>query len=467
MNEALTESERARIPSLDAVRNAAKAFVGQKDDRGGPAIVETPTLYSRVLSDHFERVLQERSSVNDTDPDIQIYVKHENMQVTAAYKERGALNKLLALKDSGVKGVVAASAGNHAQGVACHARRLGLSATIFMPPSTPTLKVMRTRQHGAKVELEGEGFEECRQAAEAHARAAGLAFIDPFDDPEIIAGQGTVALEMLDREPGLQTLVVPIGGGGLISGMAIAAKAIKPDIKVIGVEAELFPTLYNARHGVTARIVGGDTIAEGIAVRRPGRFTNHIVNGTGPNGAGGLVDEILLVSEMWIEEAIGRLIELEKTVVEGAGAAGLAALLQHAHNPLVAEHFRGKKVGIVLTGGNIDTRLLANILVRDLLIENRMARISIVLKDQPRELMKALEILGGENINIVEIAQDRLFHRLPAKNVAAQIDCEAGDPGAFARAILKLEEAGFQADWIPSHEFQRELPAPGPAVAPR
>lgn len=458
------ESLRDQIPTIEAVEAAATAFRGELDDRGGPAIVRTPTLYSRVLSDHFEMVLQERSPGNDADPDIQIYVKHENMQVTASYKERGALNKLLSLKAQGVKGVVAASAGNHAQGVACHARRLGMQATIFMPPSTPTLKVSRTRQHGAEVRLDGVGFDECRQIAESYAKEEGFAFVHPFDDPAIIAGQGTVALEMLEREPDLQTLVVPIGGGGLISGMAIAAKARKPDIKVIGVEAELFPTLYNARHGIETEIVGGDTIAEGIAVKNPGRLTHAIVNEPRSDGEGPYVDEILLVSETWIEEAIGRLIELEKTVVEGAGAAGLAALLQHADNPAVADYFRGRKVGIVLTGGNIDTRLLANILVRDLLIENRMARITIVLKDQPGELVKALQILGRENINIVDIGQDRLFHRLPAKNVAAQIDCEAADRDAFDRAIGKLEAAGFRAKWTPSEEFRRDLGAGGPSL---
>jgi threonine dehydratase len=443
------------IPTCADVEAAAEAFLNEKDERGRSAIIRTPTLYSRVLSDHFDQQVPEKQR------GIQIFVKHENMQVTAAYKERGALNKLLQLKKKfgkdRIKGVVAASAGNHAQGLACHARRHGIRAIIFMPKGTPTLKVSRTRQHGADVRMEGNTFDVCKGIAQEFAAREGLEFVHPFDDPAIVAGQGTVGLEMLqDAKQSLETLVVPIGGGGLISGVAIAAKAMHPGIKIIGVEARLFPTLYNARHGVLGEIKGGDTIAEGIAVKQPGKLTSRIVNATNADGSFEYVDDILLVDEELIEEAIGLLVELEKTVVEGAGAVGLAALLQYANDRTYGRYFQGKRVGIILSGGNIDTRLLSNILIRDLLIENRMARINIVLKDEPGQLLKVLEVLRDENINVVDIAQERLFNRLLAKNVGARIDCEAADPAAFDAAMRKLRSAGFDdVEKLPVREVPR------------
>jgi threonine dehydratase len=439
------------IPTLKDIEDAAAAFPKQRDERDRQVIVRTPTLYSRVLSDDVDMKLREE------DRGIQIYVKHENMQVTAAYKERGALTKLLQLRGADgrarVKGVVAASAGNHAQGLAIHALRLGIPATIFMPEGTPTLKVARTKQHKATVKIEGANFDQCKEIALGYARENGLEFVDPFDDPAVIAGQGTVALEMLDdvlagtdKRP-LETLIVPIGGGGLISGMAIAAKARDPSITIIGVEAALFPTMYNMRHGLED-FPGGATIAEGIAVRHPGKLTGKIVNARNADGAYQYVDDILLVEEMWIEEAIGRLFELEKTVVEGAGAAGFAALLQYAKGPKFSHYFRKRKVGIVLTGGNIDTRLFSNILVRDLLIENRMARINVVLKDEPGQLLKVLEVLRDKRINVVDIAQERRFNRLLAKNVGAEIDCEADREEAFDEAVAALEKEGFEAERV-------------------
>ncbi|HEY0411514.1 MAG TPA: pyridoxal-phosphate dependent enzyme [Allosphingosinicella sp.] len=456
------ESHSSDIPTIGHVEKVARKLKKQLDSRGGRRIIRTPTLYSRVLSDHVDGYLKDPSAP------IQIFVKHENMQLTASYKERGALNKLLELKDrhgAALKDVVAASAGNHAQGVACHARHLGITAHIYMPNDTPTLKVSRTEQHDAKVVQFGGTFQECKQKAVAKAREMGWEFVDPYDDFDIIVGQGTVALEMLKDVEDLDTLVIPVGGGGLVSGMAVVAKAMRPEIVIIGVEAKLFPPYYNARCGITDEIKGGATIAEGIAVKEPGKLNNRIVNGRTAAGTP-YVDYLVLAEEEWMEEAIGKLVELEKTVVEGAGAAGLAALLQYASDPEIAPHLKGKKVGIVLSGGNIDTRLLSNILVRDLLIENRMTRMSVVLKDQPGELVKVLNILSA-GINVIDIAQDRQFNRLPAKAVAAQIDCEAADKAAFDKAITTLRKKGFVADLISSREFEREYGKASPPAALR
>ena len=299
-------------------------------------------------------------------------MKFENLQFTAAYKERGALNKLLQLTpEERARGVIAASAGNHAQAVAYHGKRLGIPVTIVMPKPTPIMKVTQTESHGARVILTGERYDDAyAQALELEAKE-GLEFVHPFDDPQIIAGAGTVALEMLADAPGLEMLSVPIGGGGLISGMATAAKAIDPKIEVIGVEAELYPSMKNVVEGGNGPI-GGDTLAEGIAVKEPGQLTRAIIKD--------LVSQILLVPERDIERAVAMLAAIEKTVVEGAGAAGLAALLTHP------ERFAGRKVGIVLCGGNIDTHLLANVLVRDLVRCGRIARLRIEAQDRPGAL---------------------------------------------------------------------------------
>src|SRR5246500_3271458 len=291
-----------------------------------------------------------------------IWLKFENLQFTSTFKERGALNRLNALSvDERRRGVIAMSAGNHAQGVAYHAKRLGIPATIVMPIGTPMVKIENTRRNGAEVVISGATLEEAGEFAIKHGQAKGMTLIHPYDDPLIIAGQGTIALEMLDAVASLDTLVVPIGGGGLISGIAIAARAIKPDLRIVGVEAALYPSMYNAIYGVDLP-TRGDTLAEGIAVKSPGKITTEIIRQ--------LVDEIVLVSEDQIERAVATLISIEKTVAEGAGAAGLAAVMA---NP---EPFAGRNVGLILTGGNIDTRLIASVLTRELAREGRLTQLA-------------------------------------------------------------------------------------------
>src|SRR4051812_21436918 len=338
------------------------------------AVVRTPTLLSRALS--------ERTGAT-------VYVKFENFQHVGAYKERGALNKLLLIDEAiRERGVIAASAGNHSQAVAYHASRLGIPATIVMPASTPTIKVSQTESHGAEVILVGELFDEAYAEALRIAGERGLTFVHPFDDLEVIAGQGTVALELLADAPDVDLLVVPIGGGGLISGIGVAAKGIRPGIELVGIQAELYPSMY-ARFARTVMPCAGDTIAEGIAVKAPGMLTAGIINH--------LVDDILLVSERDIERAIVLYVEAEKTIAEGAGAAGLAALIAHP------ERFRGRTVGLVLTGGNIDTHLLANVLLRDLARSGRMTRLRIQLQDRPGALAAVMKTFDEHRVNIVEV----------------------------------------------------------------
>lgn len=397
--------------TIDDVRAAAVRLAG--------SVVRTPTLISQTLS---------------ALTDATVYLKFENLQFTAAYKERGALNRLLQLgEEARKKGVIAASAGNHAQGLAYHGKRLGVPVTIVMPHPTPIVKVMQTESHGATVVLEGETFD----AAYAHARKLeaerGLTFVHPFDEPAIIAGQGTVALEMLEDAPGIDTLAVPIGGGGLISGCATVAKAINPDIQVIGVQAELFPSMYAAMRGEEMAI-GGDTLAEGIAVKYPGELTRNFVSA--------LVDDIVLVAERHLEEAVSLLLQIEKTVVEGAGAAGLAALLAHP------ERFRGKTVGIVLCGGNIDTRLLANVLLRDLARSGRLARLRIRLQDRPGALFHVARIFHEETVNIIEIYHQRVFTSLPAKGLITDIECETRDRAHLDRLIAALRAAHYEVSQV-------------------
>ena len=392
--------------SIDDVR-AAHARIGDM-------IVRTPTLISRTLS----------KLTGAT-----VYLKFENLQFTAAYKERGALNTLMLLSEEAKqKGVIAASAGNHAQGLAYHANRLGVPATIVMPKNTPIVKVVQTQGHGADVILEGDTFD----AAYAHARLLeaerGFTFIHPFDDPRVIAGQGTVAVEMLADAPDIDMLVVPIGGGGLVSGMATVARAAGRPIEVVGVEAELYPSMYNRLNG-TDMPCAGDTLAEGIAVKEPGRITSQMVRA--------LVDDIVLVSERSLEEAVSLLLQIEKTVVEGAGAAGLAALIAHP------ERFRGKTVGVVLCGGNIDTRLLANVLLRDLARSGRLARLRLRLQDQPGALFNVARIFDQERVNIIEVYHQRVFTTLPAKGLVTDIECETRDRAHLDQLIAALTAAGF------------------------
>jgi threonine dehydratase len=378
------------------------------------AVVRTPTMLSQTLS------LLTGATV---------FLKFENLQFTAAYKERGALNKLLLMKEATRnRGVIAASAGNHAQALAYHGARLGISVTIVMPKPTPTVKVMQTRGHGASVVLFGETFDDAYTHARQLEQERGLTFVHPFDDPEIIAGQGTVALEMLADAPDIEVLVVPIGGGGLISGVGVAAKAIHPDIQVIGAQAELYPSMY-CRFTGNELPSSGDTIAEGIAVKAPGTVTGALIDQ--------VVDEILLVPERDIERAVSLLLQIEKTVAEGAGAAGLAALLTYP------ERFKGRKVGLILSGGNIDPRLLATVLLRDLARSGRMARLRIELQDRPGALFGVVKLFDKHGVNIIEVYHQRIFTALPAKETFIDVECETRDAAHLSALVEDLKQSGF------------------------
>jgi threonine dehydratase len=402
MNELLT---------LDHIRAA--------HDRIRDAIVATPTLYSKTLS--------QITGAN-------IFLKFENLQFTAAYKERGALNALLQLSPEALKrGVIAASAGNHAQGLSYHGTRLGAPVTIVMPKTTPTVKVMQTEAVGGKVVLEGENYDAAYKHARLLEAELGLTFVHPFDDPHVAAGQGTVALEMLESVPELDMLAIPIGGGGLLSGMGIAARGLKPDIGLIGVQAELYPSMYALLNGKQMPCEG-DTLAEGIAVKVPGEFTSAVIRE--------LVDEIVLVTEPQLETAVSLLLQIEKTVVEGAGAAGLAAVMAHP------EKFNGKNVGIVLCGGNIDTRLLANVLLRDLARSGRLARLRITLQDRPGSLYKVMKLFNDHNVNIIEIYHQRIFTTLPAKGLITDIECEARDAAQLQGLVDGMKAAGYKVERV-------------------
>jgi threonine dehydratase len=363
-----------------------------------------------------------------------IWLKFENLQFTAAYKERGALNALLQLNsEQRARGVIAASAGNHAQGLSYHGTRLGVPVTIVMPRTTPTVKVMQTESVGGKVVLEGETFDDAYAFARSMEQQLGLTFIHPFDELFVAAGQGTVALEMLEDVPQLDMLVLPVGGGGLSAGMGTAARAIKPGIGLIGVEAELYPSMYNRLKGTNLPI-GGDTLAEGIAVIAPGEFTSRIL--------ADLLDDFVLVSESALENALALLVQIEKTVVEGAGAAGLAAVLANR------EMFAGRKVGIVLSGGNIDTRLLANVLLRDLARSGRLARLRLTLQDRPGALFKVMGEFNAHNINIIEIWHQRIFTHLPAKGLITDIECEARDREQIDGLVAALRAKGYDVSQV-------------------
>jgi threonine dehydratase len=363
-----------------------------------------------------------------------VFLKFENLQYTASFKERGACNKLAQLTaNERARGVVAMSAGNHAQGVAYHAQRLGLRAVIVMPRFTPGVKVERTRGFGAEVVLHGDTLEEARAHAYRLSEEQGLVFVHPYDDEAIVAGQGTIALEMLQAQPDLDTLVIAVGGGGLIAGMATAAKAIRPGIRVIGVQAERFPAMVNAIQG-TQWPQGSSTIAEGIAVGSPGTITQAIVREK--------VDDLLLVDEGDIEQAIVMLLEIEKTLVEGAGAAGLAAVLKHP------ERFAGQKVGLVLCGGNIDPLLLASIIERGMVRAGRLARIQVSARDVPGNLARITAVVAEAGANIDEVHHQRAFTLLAAQNVAVELVLQTRGREHVQHVIEALRGAGFDTHLI-------------------
>ena len=396
-------------PTIDDIRAAATRIDG--------AVIRTPMLVSKTLSDVIG---------------AEVWLKFENLQFTAAYKERGALNKLLQLTpEERARGVIAASAGNHAQAVAYHAKRLGIPAVIVMPVGTPTVKVVQTEGHGAQVVLYGKIVDDAFAKARELEAEHGYVFVHAFDDPQVIAGAGTVGLEMLEDAPDIDTIIVPIGGGGLMSGIAIAARAINPEIELIGVEAELYPSMKCAIQNCQMPL-GGDTLAEGIAVKQPGELTSRIL--------ADLADDVVLVPERDLERAVAMLAGIEKTVVEGAGAAGLAAML---NDPA---RFRGKKVATLLCGGNIDTHLLANVLVRDLVRQGRIARLRVCAQDRPGALAAITAKVFEAGANIIEVNHSRIFTRLPAKDTVIEVECEARDPTAIDHVVRLLEEAGFEVE---------------------
>ncbi len=394
---------------LPDVRQAATRLQGQ--------VLNTPCVESRMLSQV---------------AGCHVYLKFENLQFTASFKERGACNKLAQLSQAErERGVIAMSAGNHAQGVAYHAQRLGIRAVIVMPRFTPMVKVERTRSFGPDVVLHGDTLEEARAHALELAQAQKLTFVHPYDDEAIIAGQGTVALEMLEAVPQLDTLVVAIGGGGLIGGIAAAAKALKPGIRVIGVQTLRFPNMYNAvKHASLPQ--GGSTIAEGIAVGRPGQFTQALVER--------YVDDIVLVDEGDVEQAIVMLLDIEKTLVEGAGAAPLAAVTKEP------QRYAGRKVGLVLGGGNIDPMLLAAIIQRGMVRAGRLARLRVCARDVPGSLARITAVVSEAGANIDEVHHQRAFTMLAAQNVEIELVVQTRGHAHVQSLLEALRAAGFEAE---------------------
>jgi len=388
--------------------------IAQAAQRLAGRVVRTPCLHSETLS---------------AITGCEVWLKFENLQFTASFKERGALNRLAQLSDAErARGVLAVSAGNHAQGVALHARRLGIPATIVMPRFTPSVKVEATRAFGPRIVLEGDTFDDARARGLELARDEGLVFVHPYDDAQVIAGQGTIALEMLDEAPELDTLVIAVGGGGLISGIALAARARRPGIEVIGVQTERYPAMHDAFHG-THHPQGTGTIAEGIAVGRPGELTTRLVREH--------VADVLLVGEGDIEHAIVTLLEIEKTVVEGAGAAGLAALLVHR------ARFAGRRVGLVLCGGNIDPLLLAAIVRREMVRSGRLARLRIEVRDRPGALAAMTAALAAAGANVEEIQHQRIFGALSAELAAVEVVVQTRGEAHVGEVLATLAAAGF------------------------
>ena len=392
--------------NLRNIQDAAQRLNGQ--------ILKTPCVASRTLSDI---------------TGAQVFLKFENLQFTSSFKERGACNKLVQIENRQA-GVIAMSAGNHAQGVAYHAQRLGMKAAIVMPRFTPVVKIERTRGFGAEIVLHGDTLDEARNHALAIAQARGLTFVHPYDDTDIVTGQGTVALEMLHEVPALDSLIVAVGGGGLIAGMAIAAKAIRPQIEIVGVQALRFPSMFNAIKG-TDHPQGSNSIAEGIAVGTPGVIPTAIIRK--------LVDDLVLVDEGDLEQAIVMLLEVEKTLVEGAGAAGLAALLKYP------ERFKDKRVGLVLCGGNIDPLLLAAIIERGMVRAGRLARIRVSARDVPGSLANITATVAQAGANIDEVHHQRAFTTLSAQNAEIDLVIQTRNRTHIADVLALLHANGFQA----------------------
>jgi threonine dehydratase len=409
-------SEPTALPvTIADIRAAAAAIAG--------TVMHTPTIAAPALS---------------ALTGAEIFLKLETLHPTGSFKERGALNKLTSLTAAQRQaGVIAMSAGNHAQGVAYHAQRLGIPATIVMPEGTPFTKIERTEAYGATIVLRGEGLAEARQAADLIAAERGLAFVHPYDDPAIIAGQGTIGLELLADVPDLDAIVVPIGGGGLISGIAIAAKALAPRVEIVGVQCARYPAMRQALRGDSpALAAGGQTIAEGIAVKEPGRLTRAIV--------AALVADIILVEENALERAVDTLSGVAKLVVEGAGAASLAALLT------APQRFAGRKVGLVLCGGNIDARLLASILMRGLVRSGKLVRLRVEISDSPGVLAKITGIIGGRGGNIVELYHQRLFQDVPVKEAEIDLVVETRNPAHVDEIVQALGAGGFRTRQLSS-----------------
>jgi threonine dehydratase len=412
---------QSRIPSRAGVTGlpVEPADVRRAATAIGDRVVRTPSAVSRTLS----------AITGAT-----VAVKFENLQFTASYKERGALNRLLAL-DAGARsrGVVAASAGNFAQAVAFHASAEGVPATIVMPVGTPTVKATRTEELGAAVVMQGDDFDRAQAFARRLAEHDGLVYLSPYDDVDVIAGQGTVALEFLDDLPDLDTLLVPVGGGGLLAGMAVAARDLRPDIELVGVQAETYASMVAALRGQEPRC-GGTTIADGIAVKEPGRITKVVIEA--------LCDDVVTVPESRIEEAVCLYLEVEKVVAEGAAAAGLAALLEYP------ERFRGRRVGLVLTGGNIDLRLLASVIMRGLVRSERMACIRVGVPDTPGALGLLTAVIGNHGGNIVDLSHRRMLLGVSSRAVAVDVTVETRDAHSLNELLDGLHAAGYDAATI-------------------
>ena len=381
------------------------------------------------LAGHIERTPCRHSKTLSEITGAEVWVKFENQQFTASYKERGALNKLAQLTaEERARGVIAASAGNHAQGLAYHGQRLGIPVTIVMPRGTPFVKVQQTRDFGANVVIECDTYDAAAEHAQVLREERGLVFVHPFDDYDVMAGQGTVALEMLEDIPNLEIMPIPIGGGGLISGMATAIKSLKPEVRVLGVEPAMYPSFTSRMRGMNGQS-GGQTIAEGIAVKDVGKLTFGV--------ARPLIDDVLLLDEPFFERAIALYCNVEKTVTEGAGAASLGALLAYP------ERFRGKVCGLVITGGNIDPRLLASVLTRELVRAQRLVSLRIVGDDRPGLLATVSSVVGGMGGNIIEVAHNRLALDVPAKGAEFDIMIETRDAQHTQEIMDALREAGY------------------------